>query len=106
MSITTTELALLDESQRNSDALVSREERAMDAVKQGDATSLARARELMHDQTYHVEKTRIMDPIDDFFGMIDYRTQASVLADKERNASLLLTIRLYDGWLSDEPHHG
>jgi len=96
---TEVEFALLDESQTNSDALVAREEMAMDAVKQGGEANMAKARTLMHDSVYHTEKAKIMDPIDRFFVILDDRTQAKVLANKQRSANLLLTIQIVVGVL-------
>ena len=96
---TEVEFALLDESQANSDALVAREEMAMDAVKQGGEANMAKARTLMHDSVYHTEKAKIMDPIDRFFVILDDRTQAKVLANKQRSANLLLTIQIVVGVL-------
>ena len=96
---TEVEFALLDESQANSDALVAREEMAMDAVKQGGEANMAKARTLTHDSVCHTEKAKIMDPIDRFFVILDDRTQAKVLANKQRSANLLLTIQIVVGVL-------
>lgn len=86
---TDAEFAKLDEARRNSDALVKTETIAMNAVKglYDDGTGkytvkrepdLAMARKIMHDQSYHVEKAKIMRPIDDFLVLMDARTQAQM----------------------------
>ncbi len=87
------ELALLEESRANSDALVSIETEAMDAVAAGAAagagaeTPAAR----MHGPAYHVEKVRIMRPIDRFFELVDARTAEEVAA-RVRRGDLLFGI--------------
>ncbi len=81
-----TEFALLEQAQANSDALVALEVKAMNAVKgifqdpssqtysiQG-APDLVMAKDLLHSNQYHVEKAKIMTPIDDFFTALDNRT--------------------------------
>lgn len=83
------EFAKLNESQNNSDALVRTEVAAMNAVKglfddgQGaytrrDAPDLALARKLMHDSNYHQYKMRIIQPLDEFFVLLDQRTAIAV----------------------------
>ncbi|WP_409526092.1 methyl-accepting chemotaxis protein [Nitrincola sp. MINF-07-Sa-05] len=86
---TEAELAKLTEAQRNSDALVALETRAMNAVKgqfedQNGAYTLrgepdlALARSLMHSADYHQFKAQIMKPVDEFFELLDHRTQSAV----------------------------
>ncbi|MFN8456046.1 MAG: methyl-accepting chemotaxis protein [Anaerolineae bacterium] len=86
---TQAELAKLEEAQKNSDALVRTETIVMNAIKglYDDGTGnftvkkepdLDLARRLMHDQAYHTEKAKIMQPIDQFFQMVDERTNATV----------------------------
>ncbi len=86
---TEAELAKLQEAQNNSDALVWTETIVMNAVKgkfddgAGNFTvtgepDLEMARRLMHDQSYHDEKAKIMGPIDEFFALIDARTEQTV----------------------------
>ncbi|MBV8156152.1 MAG: HAMP domain-containing protein [Dyella sp.] len=86
---TDAEMAKLDEAKRNSDALVHAEVIAMNAVKgkfedgKGGFTvskepDLEMARKLTHDRDYHVNKAKIMKPIDEFFGMLDERTAKEV----------------------------
>ncbi|CCN35734.1 putative Methyl-accepting chemotaxis protein [Vibrio nigripulchritudo SO65] len=80
------EFALLKEAQGNSDALVNLEVKAMNAVKgifqdpnSGQYTlrkepDTAMAAELLHSKKYHVEKAKIMKPIDGFFSELENRT--------------------------------
>ena len=85
------ELALLKEAQDNSDGLVHTETVAMNAVKElfekesgggnPDRNYTERgepvwemARRIMHDADYHIEKARIMEPIDRFLEKLDQRT--------------------------------
>lgn len=80
------EFSLLKEAQSNSDALVNLEVKAMNAVKgifldpnsgqytvKGDPDT-SMAAELLHSKTYHVEKAKIMKPIDGFFSELEART--------------------------------
>lgn len=69
------ELAKLAEAERASNELAGLETQAFEAVRAGD---LARAGELVHSPKYHQEKARIMHPVDDFFVMLDQRTQREV----------------------------
>lgn len=85
---TTEELEKLAEANRNSNDLVNTEVVAMNAVKGlvpdgaghfvAGKADLEKARALMHDATYHVNKARIMRPIDDFFLLLDQRTSTAV----------------------------
>ncbi|WP_104399251.1 methyl-accepting chemotaxis protein [Vibrio penaeicida] len=80
------EFSLLKEAQNNSDALVNLEVKAMNAVKgifldpnSGQYTVRGEpdqsiAAELLHSKTYHVEKAKIMKPIDGFFSELEART--------------------------------
>ena len=98
---TDAELAKLSEAKANSDALVKTETMAMNMVKglyedaQGNFTrrgepDLVRARELMHDHAYHVNKARIMRPVDQFFAMLDARTLAQVEDARAHSATMAL----------------
>jgi len=95
---TEAELAKLAEAGANSDALVQTETIAMNAVKglvpdgrggfvRGEADMDA-AREMVHDETYHREKAKIMRPIDDFFVMLDERTSGAVAAAESSTATM------------------
>ena len=83
------EFAKLSEAQRNSDELVKAETIAMNAVKglyddgtghftRKAAPDLELARRLVHDESYHRAKSRIMKPLNEFLGMLDDRTAAAV----------------------------
>ena len=86
LGFTDEEFALLSEAQANSDALVAMEVKAMNAVKgifsdsSGHYTvhgepDMKMARELLHSQQYHIEKAKIMEPIDKFFTKLEARTK-------------------------------
>jgi len=83
------EMGKLTEAKNNSDTLVQTETTAMNMVKglyadeKGNYTkqgepNLEQARELMHDRAYHVNKAKIMRPVDEFFSMLDKRTATQV----------------------------
>ncbi|QBE62192.1 methyl-accepting chemotaxis protein [Pseudoduganella lutea] len=83
------EFGKLKEAQANSDGLVKTEVIAMNAVKglfddgKGGFTrkgepDLELARRIMHDTTYHQNKARIMQPLNEFLAMLDGRTAAAV----------------------------
>ncbi|NVK31605.1 MAG: methyl-accepting chemotaxis protein [Gammaproteobacteria bacterium] len=94
------EFALLKQAQQNSDGLVALEVQAMNAAKgiyqdpvTGEYTvrgepNFELARELMHSPDYHIEKSKIMAPIDSFFEALDLRTEAEV----EEQVSELVTV--------------
>ncbi|SER00812.1 methyl-accepting chemotaxis protein [Nitrosomonas sp. Nm51] len=93
MGFSEAELDKLAEAQANSDNLVRTETIAMNMVKglyvdsQGNFTQTAepdmeKAREMMHDLTYHQNKADIMKFIDEFFVMLDERTAQELAAVK------------------------
>ncbi len=101
------EFALLKEAQNNSDALVNLEVKAMNAVKgifldpsSGQYTmkgepDKSMAAELLHSKKYHVEKAKIMKPIDDFFSELENRTFGYVLNDfGALNNAVIITLYL------------
>ncbi|MDF2184793.1 methyl-accepting chemotaxis protein [Grimontia hollisae] len=101
------EFAFLKEAQGNSDALVNLEVKAMNAVKglypdpaTGNYTvkgqpDLAMAAELLHSKKYHVEKAKIMAPIDEFFSALETRTQGYFTKDfNALYTSVLVTLGL------------
>ena len=90
---TEAEFSLLDESQANSDALISREEMAMDAVKKGGEANMANARTLMHDSVYHAEKANIMDPIGRVFVKPVDRTQVNEASQDVNRAAAAAILR-------------
>ncbi|HHQ4703186.1 TPA: methyl-accepting chemotaxis protein [Aeromonas hydrophila] len=75
------ELAKLSEAKNNSDALVNTEVAAFKLVQQTDgdlAANQQKAIAMMHDKAYHQNKGRIMSPIDDFYVLMEHRTQQAV----------------------------
>ena len=83
------EFAKLKEAQGNSDGLVKTEVIAMNAVKglfddgtgkfsKKGAPDVEMARTIMHDKTYHQNKAKIMQPVDEFLTLLDARTSGSV----------------------------
>jgi signal transduction histidine kinase len=102
---TQVELDKLQEAKQNSDDLVALEVEAMNAVKgrfrddTGGFTSNAEpdrelAIELMHGAEYHAAKSRIMKPLDDFYGQVDRRTSTEFdkLAEQSQAASSTLRV--------------
>ncbi|QDX80206.1 hypothetical protein B9N43_02370 [Denitratisoma sp. DHT3] len=78
---TAAELGKLAEAKTHSDALIRREQEAINLVQAagpGDRTSVARARSLLFDEEYLRQKANIMRPIDDFLRMLEARTQSAV----------------------------
>jgi methyl-accepting chemotaxis protein len=86
LGFTDSEFRLLEEATANSDALVNMEVKAMNAVKglfpdsSGNYTIHAEpdskmAIELLHSTQYHIEKAKIVAPIEKFFEQLETRTQ-------------------------------
>ncbi|WP_052729377.1 methyl-accepting chemotaxis protein [Chromobacterium vaccinii] len=101
------EFAKLKEAQANSDGLVNLEVRAMNAVKgkfadaQGNYTvngqpDMELARKLVHSKEYHQYKAKIMKPIDDFFVLLDQRTNTALQQARDRlsNAQLMFLVTI------------
>ncbi len=91
------ELAKLEEAKANSDGLVQTETVAMNLVKglnadgsKGDPAQIeanrAKARAMMHDGAYHINKAKIMKPVDEFFVLLDARTAKAVTAANSAQA--------------------
>ena len=89
------EFAKLKEAENNSNALVTTETIAMNAVKgqfddgRGGYTRRGPpdpelARRIMHDQKYHADKAIIMGPIAEFETLLDRRTEALAAAGRRR----------------------
>ncbi len=109
VGFTAAELQKLSEAQQNSNDLVLTETIAMNAVKglfddgHGSFTRHDRpdpelARNLMHNQDYHTFKAKIMKPIDEFFVLLDERTQHDINTEQAKDnrtlgmlAGLLMT---------------
>jgi len=100
---TAAEFAKLKDAEDASNALVTTEEIAMNAIKgrfadgQGGYTQAGDpdptlARRIMHDPQYHDDKAIIMNPIAEFERMIDVRTQAVVAAIRRWTEILTLAI--------------
>lgn len=96
------EFAFLNQAEDNSNALVLTETIAMNAVKglfednQGNFTvngepDQARAIAMMHDQAYHNEKARIMEPVNLFLAALDERTSTAV-RQAQAQAQLWVTL--------------
>lgn len=95
LGFTDTEFKLLDKSNANSDALVKIEIMAMSAVEGKisdeakkmmltDETPKQFAIRIMHDDTYHKNKSTIMAPIDEFYTELDNRTNELVNTAQNR----------------------
>ncbi len=100
---TAEEFAKLKEAEDNSNALVTTETIAMNAIKgqfadgRGGYTNqadpdLELARRIMHDEQYHTDKEVIMDPITEFEQMIDDRTEIAVRTSQSRTDWLVLLV--------------
>ncbi|HCI53540.1 MAG TPA: hypothetical protein DE312_09555 [Gallionella sp.] len=79
--VTTAEFAKLSESKANSDRLTRTEYAAMALVEATPPLSRenrAQAIEMLHDENYHQAKASIMRPINEFYFMVDQRTQQAV----------------------------
>ncbi|MDR2208514.1 MAG: methyl-accepting chemotaxis protein [Azoarcus sp.] len=107
IGFTDAEFAKLKEAQTNSDGLVNLEVRAMNAVKgkfadaRGNYTvdgqpDMELARGLVHSKEYHQYKGKIMKPIDDFFVLLDQRTNVALMQarDKLSNAQLMFLVAI------------
>jgi len=95
------EFAKLTEAQNNSDALVRTEVIAMNAVKglfddgtgkftRKDTPDLEMARKLLHSDDYHRYKAQIMKPVDEFFELLDKRTNGAVEAANEASKTAFM----------------
>jgi methyl-accepting chemotaxis protein len=108
LGFTEQEFGKLREAQSRSDGLVRMEEVAMNAVKglyadEDDAFTVRRApdpemaRQLLHGREYHLAKARIMEPIREFFELLDARTSGEALAAqaaarRHARTTLILTV--------------
>jgi methyl-accepting chemotaxis protein len=82
LGFTDEEFGKLTEAKKNSDGLVNTEVEAMGLVKktgEGAEEGYAKARAMMHDKTYHTNKAKIMQPIDEFYTLLEARTAKAVL---------------------------
>ncbi|GAB2840299.1 methyl-accepting chemotaxis protein [Pseudoduganella ginsengisoli] len=100
------EFAKLKQAQANSDGLVKTEVIAMNAVKglfddgSGNFTrkgepDMEMARRIMHDAAYHQNKARIMQPLNEFLGLLDTRTANAVAqAEHDTRTAFILAVVL------------
>ena len=97
---TDSEFTKLEEARKNSDGLVRTEEIAMSAMQgklEEDAKTMILpnenmkefARRILHSDKYHKDKFNIMKPIDDFYVLLETRTNQEVLNSKEKQTFLL-----------------
>jgi methyl-accepting chemotaxis protein len=117
------EFACLQRAEDNSNALVTTETIAMNAVKgqfadgKGGYTKRGEpdrelARRIMHDEKYHADKETIMRPIGEFEHLLDGRTAASVAAARRRSdllAALVVGLAALAAamiWLAIRSHAG
>ncbi len=75
------ELALIDEAKRHSDELITTENKAMDAVRDGD---FKLAQTLMFDENYDRKKGKIIGAIDQFQRTMNARIDAEVFGAQQR----------------------
>jgi methyl-accepting chemotaxis protein len=93
------EFAQLQKAKANSDGLVGMEVEAMNLVEAKTASPEAhqanreKAINMLHSPLYHHYKAQIMKPVDDFFGLLEARTQAEVkAAQKLYDAAFILCL--------------
>ncbi|WP_206434408.1 methyl-accepting chemotaxis protein [Iodobacter ciconiae] len=82
LGFTDEEFGKLTEAKKNSDGLVNTEVEAMGLVKktgEGSEEGYAKARTIMHDKNYHINKAKIMQPIDEFYILLELRTTKAVV---------------------------
>lgn len=118
---TAQEFDLLAQAERNSNGLVTTETIAMNAVKgrfaddKGGYTlegpsDVEMARRIMHDQRYHDDKTKIMQPILEFEKRMQARTLADVQRARDRSdwlmasAVVLAVLALLLSWVTVRIH--
>ena len=100
LGLTKAELIKLQEAEYNSNQLVYTEKRAFNALKglHSDANGnytikgkpdTAFSREILFGDYYHQENARINQPIEDFFAMLNNRTQATVQESSKTSQQLL-----------------
>ncbi len=87
------ELAKLAQADQLSSALVQLETQAMQLV-QGNPSQAdqERARDLVHNAEYHQKKAQIMQPVNEFFHLLDARTQGAVKAAQGNARQWLLIL--------------
>ena len=103
------EMGKLSEAAQKSADLVNAEVQAMGLVKSAAASgeagggtsspNLEKARELMHNANYHRIKATIMQPVNEFFHLLDERTQGAI-AESEAKAAKWQWFLIISGVLS------
>ncbi|WP_034727870.1 methyl-accepting chemotaxis protein [Bacteriovorax sp. BSW11_IV] len=87
------ELAKLDEAAKNSNELVSIEEKAMGAIK-GEVSQTMPIK-LMFNDDYHSNVAFIMKPINEFFNLLEHRTNDKAEFHRSLGNTLLITAFLF-----------
>ena len=90
---TETEFSKLVEAKANSDELTAIEFQAIKLAEADDADAVSkqiRARKMLHDANYHLAKAKIMQPINDFYLMMDKRTLDAI--ETAKNIATLFRI--------------
>lgn len=91
--VTATELAQLELAKTNSDQLARLEQQAMASFKSNPGDNQAdqgRARAMLHDDHYHRQKVKIMQPINEFYRQFENRTSQAISTAK--NMALLIRL--------------
>ncbi|OAJ33095.1 Methyl-accepting chemotaxis protein PctB [Piscirickettsiaceae bacterium NZ-RLO1] len=102
LGFTKKEFQLLEQAQQNSDTLVKMEVRAMNAVKglypdgsgnhsQYGIPDLVAAAKILHSKEYHIEKAKIMTPINEFFKELEDRTDRQLRTAEQEVRNIVLT---------------
>lgn len=92
------EFDLLQKSKSSSDALVSTEVEAMTLLEMSSSfdslreSKLAQARYLMHNDAYLAHVADIMNPIDQFYQIVDERTNHEVVAHQHNIRALIVAL--------------
>jgi methyl-accepting chemotaxis protein len=105
LGFTAEEFQKLSEAQRNSDKLVNTETIAMNAIKgqldpkeslkpKFGETNREFAIRIMHDKDYHQEKKKIMEPVNEFFSILEKRTDQKV-QDLKRTQEIIIYTLLF-----------
>lgn len=103
LGLTNQEVELLKQAKLESDDLINLETIAMNAMRglfkddKGEFTvkgepNTKMARELLHGKQYHASKGRIMVPINDFFALLERRTENELQTVRAQNNAVLLVI--------------
>ncbi|MCP4325781.1 MAG: response regulator [Alteromonadales bacterium] len=100
IGFTKEEFLKIEEAKKNSDALVSLETEAMNALlgiykDQQGFYSIRKdpdpifAQKLVHGKLYHSEKAKIMKPIQDFYTLLETRTSSEITRNQEAEKDLI-----------------